>query len=141
MSGNSSRRFSAIHVTIICCSFFAALNIYKGTITSEYFSSCLRGSEDFIDKVASTPDHTITKPSAQEDKHSLAYSQSYGFFDDITDDEWKLRQRRAVEHINHKNPDNVLLIRNSQSWYFEVSTEMAPSHCVCMHCISKLHCQ
>lgn len=134
MAGNS-RRFSAIiHVTFICCSIFAALNIYKGTISSEYFSD-----EDIVDKVATTPDHTITKPSAQEDKHSLAYSQSYGFFDDITDDDWKLRQRRAAEHINHKNPDNVLISKNSESWYVDVSTEMAPSHCI--YCVSKLHYQ
>jgi len=129
-------RVNIVLVLLFCCSCFAAFNIFKGTVTtSEYFSSCLRGS-DAVNEVA-IPDHTITKLSAQEEKNSLAYSQSYGFFDDITDDHWKLLQKRAVEHNNHKYPEDVLT-KDSQSWYANVSSEMAPSHC--MYCISKLHC-
>jgi len=36
--------------------------------------------------------------------YSLAYKQSYGFFDDIPNEHWKLLQSMAVDHENHKYP-------------------------------------
>jgi hypothetical protein len=33
---------------------------------------------------------------------SLALEQSFGFFDDITDEDWKLRQQKARTHQHHK---------------------------------------
>jgi hypothetical protein len=34
----------------------------------------------------------------------LAYQQSYGFFDDISDDSWKLMQQRALKSSHNGNP-------------------------------------
>ena len=39
---------------------------------------------------------------------SLAFEQSFGFFDDIPDDEWKLRQQRARQHRHYNgHPRNL----------------------------------
>jgi len=121
-------RINSFHV-LLCCSCFAALNIYKGTTIDEKFSSSLLRGSKFV----------IELDTANTSQPSLAYSQSFGFFDDITDDHWKLHQKRAVEHVNHKNPNNVL-VGKSKLWYANVSSEMAPS-CYCIYCISKLRCR
>jgi len=46
--------------------------------------------------------------SCKEDKYDLAYNQSYGFFDDIKEEHWRLLQKLAVEHENHKYPEAPL---------------------------------
>jgi hypothetical protein len=41
----------------------------------------------------------------QEQNHSsfnLAFAQSFGFFDDISNQNWKLMQQRARHRINHR---------------------------------------
>lgn len=40
--------------------------------------------------------------------YSLAKRQSFGFFQDISEDEWKLHQRIVEEHVNHKFVDQPL---------------------------------
>jgi hypothetical protein len=37
-------------------------------------------------------------------KMSLAFQQSYGFFDDLSDVDWVLRQERARHHEHHLSP-------------------------------------
>ncbi|KAL7527134.1 hypothetical protein ACHAXR_001822 [Thalassiosira sp. AJA248-18] len=39
---------------------------------------------------------------------ALALSQSFGFFDDITDEHWRLLQKIYFDHVNHKYPDKPL---------------------------------
>jgi hypothetical protein len=46
--------------------------------------------------------------NSHHDLFSLAFSQSYGFFDDITNENWKLLQKIAVQHVNHKYPNQPL---------------------------------
>jgi len=42
------------------------------------------------------------------DDLSLAKSQSFGFFHDITNEHWKLLQKILAEHSNHKYPEQPL---------------------------------
>jgi len=42
------------------------------------------------------------------DKFSLARTQSFGFFNDITNDNWKLLQNMVAQHWNHKFPERPL---------------------------------
>lgn len=38
---------------------------------------------------------------------NLAHDESFGFFDDITTNQWKLYQKIVAEHINHKYPEGA----------------------------------
>jgi uncharacterized protein YxeA len=71
--------------------------------------------------------------SCDDDRFSLARSQSYGFFDDIADENWKLLNKIYVEHKNHKymnaplthNPAfdkrKVKYFNSNPAWYQTVS--------------------
>ena len=53
---------------------------------------------------------------------SLAKAQSYGFFDDVTDEHWRLYQKVAKDHTNHMYPNKPLTnIGQPNAWYQEVS--------------------
>ena len=60
-------------------------------------------------KVSSTQDPTKS--------YKLAFDQSYGFFDDIDDYNWKLMQERARTRINHKFPDPMKFYYLPAQWY------------------------
>ena len=56
------------------------------------------------------------------DDFALARSQSYGFFDDITDENWNILHQIYVEHVNHQHPDKPLMYnpafeRRTQRWW------------------------
>ena len=47
-----------------------------------------------------------TKTENEEDNsNSLALSQSFGFFDTVSNKEWKLLQKITAEHNNHRFPE------------------------------------
>lgn len=50
-------------------------------------------------------------------KHRLAYEQSYGFFDDIDEYNWKLMQTRARTRINHKFDSSLKFYEEPARWY------------------------
>lgn len=43
------------------------------------------------------------------DPYALARSQSFGFFDDITEERWRLHQKIYQEYTKHKTPDQPLM--------------------------------
>jgi hypothetical protein len=46
--------------------------------------------------------------SSHRPEFDLAWRQSYGFFDDITNENWQLLRKIALEHVNHKYPRRPL---------------------------------
>ena len=55
-------------------------------------------------------DHDLKSKSQSHDDDgdlSLARDESFGFFDDITTNQWKLYQKIVAEHINHKYPEGA----------------------------------
>ena len=52
----------------------------------------------------------ITPPPLEkgENPFALARSQSFGFFDDITDEKWRRLQKIFLDHNDHKYPDKPL---------------------------------
>lgn len=58
--------------------------------------------------MAETGSVAVQHVQEDTDIFSLASSQSYGFFDDVTDKHWKRLQKIAVEHVNHKYPEQPL---------------------------------
>lgn len=50
-------------------------------------------------------------------KYRLAYEQSYGFFDDIDEYNWKLMQTRARTRINHKFDSSLKFYEEPARWY------------------------
>ena len=50
-------------------------------------------------------------------KYKLAYDQSYGFFDDIDEYNWKLMQTRARTRKNHKFDSNLKFYEEPARWY------------------------
>jgi len=46
--------------------------------------------------------------ASNHDEFSLARAQSFGFFDDITNDNWRRLQTMVAEHWNHKFPEAPL---------------------------------
>ncbi len=65
----------------------------------------------FVSWSAASPQSSIitTATSSLSSSFSLAYQQSYGFFDDITDEDWKMRQAMARSHDHHENSSDPLL--------------------------------
>ena len=51
------------------------------------------------------------------ESYKLAFEQSYGFFDDINDYNWKLMQHRAQTRINHKFGSNLKFYEEPARWY------------------------
>jgi len=57
-------------------------------------------------------------PSEITPEFSLAYNQSFGFFDDIPNRTWKRMQRRVKKRVNHKYPADPSKNANlSAAWY------------------------
>ncbi len=54
---------------------------------------------------------------AVDTKYRLAYEQSYGFFDDIDEYNWKLMQTRARTRINHKFDSSLKFYEEPARWY------------------------
>jgi hypothetical protein len=58
-----------------------------------------------------------TARGGSDSSYKLAFEQSYGFFDDITDYNWKLMQERAKTRINHKFGSNLKFYEEPARWY------------------------
>ena len=69
-------------------------------LSSTFLGVVVRGS--------SSSNSTTTSTTPAMPDYSLAYKQSYGFFDDITNENWKLLQSMVVDHENHKYPEAPL---------------------------------
>ena len=80
-----------------------------------------------------TVTETIVAPPAPESRNfDLANEESFGFFDDIDESNWKILKRIAAEMVNHKREDPLypLPLDNSThkpwrpyfAWYQEVSS-------------------
>jgi hypothetical protein len=64
--------------------------------------------------------HTISSAvslSGPEKSYRLAFDQSYGFFDDINEYNWKLMQHRARTRINHKFNSPIKFYDEPARWY------------------------
>jgi hypothetical protein len=55
--------------------------------------------------------------SALKGSYTLAHQQSYGYFDDIDDYNWKMMQDRAMQRNNHKFNDPVKFREEPARWY------------------------
>jgi hypothetical protein len=78
-------------------------------------------------------DHDVTMEIANQSllngrkyTPSLASRQSYGFFDDIQDDSWKIMQERARSSINYANRENPEKF-NKNAMYWLMSNLMVRS--------------
>lgn len=74
---------------------------------------------------------TLTSPKANDIhfNYNLAKRHSFGFFDDVSEDEWKLLQKIVGEHVNHAyvkepltfNPQfstrNLAMFNSNFAWY------------------------
>lgn len=77
------------------------------------------------------PNRIFDLPS---DTYSLAQSQSFGFFDDITRERWMLHQKIYREYTKHKTPHQPLMFNpaietrtehwwnSAEAWYQNVRT-------------------
>lgn len=54
---------------------------------------------------------------AMKGSYTLAYQQSYGFFDDIDDYNWKLMQDRVMQRNNHNFKDPLKFRSEPARWY------------------------
>lgn len=57
---------------------------------------------------STTPSYNHDYTEHSHDSYTLARSQSFGFFYDITEAHWKLLQKIFFEHKNHRYPDKPL---------------------------------
>jgi len=65
-------------------------------------------SVQVLDTTSSSSKKITTNNADDNDNFSLARTQSFGFFDDITNDNWKLLQHLVAQHWNHKFPEKPL---------------------------------
>ncbi len=56
----------------------------------------------------SSPSNTGGNNNGNSKDYQLASSQSYGFFYDVSSEEWKIRQQIISQYNKHKNPDDPL---------------------------------
>jgi Methyltransferase domain len=54
---------------------------------------------------------------AENNENNLAFSQSYGFFDDISNQNWQLMQERALHRINHRFKSPLKFYDEPARWY------------------------
>ena len=67
---------------------------------------------------ATEPKFESTGQPTEIPDFSLAYNQSFGFFDDIPNASWRLMQQRVKERINHKVPNNPMYNAHlAPAWY------------------------
>ena len=102
------------------------------SLSSAKYTSSLDSSTTITTRTKAVKQNSV---SCKEDKYDLAYNQSYGFFDDIKEEHWKLLQKLAVEHENHKYPEAPLThnpafdkrtskyFSSHPAWYQSVSLE------------------
>jgi hypothetical protein len=76
------------------------------------------------------------------DPYALARRQSFGFFDDITEERWRLHQKIYQEYTRHKTPDQPLMYNpavetrtehwwnSPEAWYQNVRKINSPFHCI-----------
>lgn len=99
--------FRTTYVAVILCLFSLA--------RLATFSDCGHDENHKVDqRLLNGPQTTAQAP------YSLASRQSYGFFDDIVDDSWKLMQERARSSVNYI--DRAQLERDHKypgSWYMQ----------------------
>mmetsp|Transcript_24778 Transcript_24778/g.44877 ORF Transcript_24778/g.44877 Transcript_24778/m.44877 type:complete len:360 (-) Transcript_24778:71-1150(-) len=85
-TSSPSKRF--LYLFIVLCLAWASVQYSQCTTTTS------------INRLAS--------PTDLASSAGLAMKQSFGFFDDISDKQWKLLQKIVAEHVNHKYPEQPL---------------------------------
>jgi Methyltransferase domain len=73
----------------------------KGATTSSKSTSVSQAKLE-----RTTPEHAEVEHEKSGASYQLAYDESFGFFDDITDDNWRLMQQRVREDSLFFDPDN-----------------------------------
>ncbi len=64
---------------------------------------------------ATSSSSSTTTTSSTVTTSSLAFQQSYGFFDDISDEDWKMRQAKARNHSHHDGGGDPLRYWNAKT--------------------------
>jgi hypothetical protein len=60
----------------------------------------------------------VASSSSASSIYKLAYDQSYGFFDDITEKDWKRHQQRARTAKSHRFPKDPLRFWYQPGWWY-----------------------
>jgi hypothetical protein len=77
-------------------------SVVFATVTSSLLLIC---GVSVSRELGNLPDDFLINAQAKElGSTLLAYQQSYGFFDDIPDESWKLMQQRALKSSHYGNP-------------------------------------
>ena len=97
------------------------------------------------------PDFDFSHQAMFADSFALAYSQSFGFFDDIRESDWKLAQKlHAKTFPNHfretlykfshsiKDKGDRVALNKAPEWYAENFQE--EFHCKCQQIKQKKYC-
>ena len=75
-------------------------------------------SRVFGSRTSETCQGSVAMSTSDEDQYSLAYRESLGFFDDITQDEWEMLRIITLGRVNNIDPRNPLLKRlQAPTWY------------------------
>jgi len=123
----------SVLLLVIALEFLVHSDSNDDSLSSAKYTSSLDSSTTSI--TTRTKAVKQNSVSCKEDKYDLAYNQSYGFFDDIKEEHWKLLQKLAVEHENHKYPEAPLThnpafdkrtskyFSSHPAWYQSVSLE------------------
>jgi hypothetical protein len=72
------------------------------------FSSQLCHNHQIQPKIVTDPKMASKTTVEPYDSFALASSQSFGFFDDIPEERWRMHQQRFFEYSRHEHPDNPL---------------------------------
>ena len=63
-------------------------------------------NQDFVG--SSQTNKNSSSDATEQKDDNLALSQSFGFFDGVSNSQWKLLQKITAEHSNHHYPDQPL---------------------------------
>ena len=103
LNASRRRRRNNTIITTVCILLFLVHVAWN----SPKYDDMVKLTQPHIN-IAETGSVAVQHVQEDRDKFSLASSQSYGFFDDVTDKHWKILQKIAVEHVNHKYPEQPL---------------------------------
>jgi hypothetical protein len=96
--------------------FMIGIQLHGGvdlaTLPPQYFVS------GGVSRQATVVDAVSVGSDAEGAVYQLAYDQSFGFFDTIHQDDWKLYQKRARNASHHKNPDNPIPDYNNPAMFY-----------------------
>jgi hypothetical protein len=72
----------------------------------------------------------VASSSSASSIYKLAYDQSYGFFDDITEKDWKRHQQRARTAKSHRFPKDPLRFWYQPGWWYLNNYEPGMYECM-----------